>query len=181
MNNTRLVKVSKYLSKHLRHQPERIGITLEDGGWVKVDELLRACNKNNFYISLWELEEVVANNDKQRFSFDETGKFIRANQGHSIDVDLQLERQVPPNTLFHGTGHKNIESILRNGLSKMSRHHVHLSTDITTAKNVGARHGRPVVLVVDAMAMHNNGYIFYRSDNDVWLVDNIPPKYLKIQ
>lgn len=181
MNKNRLLKASKYLSKHLRHQPERIGITLEDGGWVKVDRLLRACKKDNFPISHWELEEIVANNDKKRFSFDETGNFIRANQGHSVDIDLQLERQIPPNVLFHGTGYKNIESILISGLSKMSRHHVHLSSDITTAQNVGARGGRPVVLVVDAIAMHKNGYIFYCSDNGVWLVDNIPPKYLKIQ
>ena len=177
---TRLIKISKYLSKHLRHQPERIGITLNKGGWVEVDNLLRACKKNNFPISRPELEEVVINNDKKRFSFDQTGNFIRANQGHSVEIDLQLEPQIPPNILYHGTGHKSVKSILATGLSKMSRHHVHLSLNITTAKKVGARHGRPVVLAVDAIAMHDNGYIFYCSDNGVWLVDSVPPEYLKI-
>ncbi len=180
MNNTRLVKISKYLSRHLRHQPERIGIVLQNGGWVKVERLLKACKKNNFPISRWELEEVVTNNDKKRFSFDETGNLIRANQGHSVEIDLQLEHQIPPHILYHGTGHKSVESILKNGLSKISRHHVHLSSEITTAQNVGARHGRPVVLVVDAIAMHEDGYIFYCSDNGVWLVDGVPPKYLNL-
>ncbi|MDJ0773364.1 MAG: RNA 2'-phosphotransferase [Mastigocoleus sp. MO_167.B18] len=181
MNSTRLIKVSKYLSRHLRHQPEKIGITLKKGGWVKVDELLRACKKNGFPISRWELDEVVANNDKKRFSFDETGNLIRANQGHSVKIDLQLVSQIPPDILYHGTGHKSIESILTNGLSKMSRHHVHLSADITTAQKVGARHGKPIVLLVHAMVMHKNGYLFYCSENGVWLVDNVPPKYLQIQ
>lgn len=180
MNNTRLVKISKYLSKHLRHQPQRIGITLEKGGWVEVNNLLRACKKNNFPVSRLELEEVVANNDKKRFSFDETGTLIRANQGHSVEIDLQLEPQIPPSILYHGTGHKSVESILVTGLSKMSRHHVHLSPDITTAKKVGARHGKPVILVVNAITMHNDGYIFYSSDNGVWLVDRVPAEYLKI-
>ena len=118
---------------------------------------------------------------KNVFLFDETGILIRANQGHSIKIDLQLVSQIPPDILYHGTGHKSVESILTNGLSKMSRHHVHLSRDISTAQKVGARHGKPVVLLVHAMAMHENGYLFYCSDNDVWLVDNVPPKYLQIQ
>ncbi len=180
MNDFRLVKISKYLSKHLRHQPERIGIKLAPGGWVAVDELLAACKKNRFLISREELNEVVANNDKQRFSFDSTGTLIRANQGHSVEVDLQLKPVVPPNVLYHGTGHKAVESILQTGLNKMSRHHVHLSADIATAKIVGARHGKPVVFTVDTAAMHEAGYIFYCSDNGVWLVDNVPPEYLRL-
>ena len=179
MNNSRLVKISKYLSKHLRHEPERIGLKLAPGGWVSVDELLAACNNHSFPINPTELKEVVANNDKKRFSFDETGTLIRANQGHSVEIDLQLEAVVPPDVLYHGTGHGAVEAILREGLRKMSRHHVHLSTDITTAKKVGMRHGRPVVFTVDATAMHEQGYTFYCSENGVWLVDNVPPKYLR--
>ncbi len=178
MNNSRLVKISKYLSKHLRHQPDRIGIKLAPGGWVSVDELLEACKKHSFPINRIELNEVVANNDKKRFSFDSTGTLIRANQGHSIEVDLQLERTVPPDVLYHGTGHGAVEAILREGLRKMLRHHVHLSKDITTAKRVGERHGRPVVFEVDTRAMHEAGYTFYCSENGVWLVERVSSEYL---
>jgi putative RNA 2'-phosphotransferase len=178
MNNSRLVKISKYLSKHLRHQPERIGIKLAPGGWVSVDELLNACQNHSFPINRAELNEVVTSNDKKRFSFDTTATLIRANQGHSVEIDLQLEPAVPPNVLYHGTGHGAVETILREGLRKMSRHHVHLSTDVATAQKVGTRHGRPVVFTVDAAAMHQAGYTFYCSDNGVWLVDCVPPEYL---
>ncbi|MBR8835529.1 MAG: RNA 2'-phosphotransferase [Stigonema ocellatum SAG 48.90 = DSM 106950] len=179
MENSRLLKISKYLSKYLRHQPHRIGIQLAPGGWVCVDELLAACEKNQFPISREELNEVVAQNDKKRFSFDSTGTLIRANQGHSVEVDLQLTPAVPPDILYHGTGHKAVESILQTGLNKMSRHHVHLSKDIATAKTVGARHGKPVVFVIDAATMHKAGYEFYCSDNGVWLVECVPPEYLQ--
>ena len=178
MDNYRIVKVSKYLSKHLRHQPERIGIKLATGGWVAVDELLAGCKKNSFPINRNELEEVVANNDKKRFSFDDTGTLIRANQGHSVEVDLQLEPTIPPEVLYHGTGHGAVKAILQQGLCKMSRHHVHLSADISTAKIVGARHGRPVVFAVEALTMHQANYRFYCSNNGVWLVDYVPPEYL---
>jgi putative RNA 2'-phosphotransferase len=179
MNNSRVVKVSKYLSKHLRHQPERIGIQLAPGGWVTVDELLAACKKHSFPLNRLELNEVVANNDKKRFSFDATGTLIRANQGHSVEVDLQLEQSIPPEVLYHGTGHGSVKVILQKGLCKMSRHHVHLSAEITTAKKVGARHGRPVVFAVEAKAMQEADYTFYCSDNGVWLVDYVPPEYLQ--
>lgn len=180
MNNSRLVKISKYLSKHLRHTPEQIGIKLSPGGWVAVDELLAACKKRSFVINRNELNEVVANNDKKRFSFNSTGTLIRANQGHSVEVDLQLEPAIPPDILYHGTGHSTLEAILQDGLCKMSRHHVHLSTDITTAHKVGTRHGRPVVFQVNAAAMHEDGYTFYCSENGVWLVDIVPSKYLEL-
>ncbi|MEW6498616.1 MAG: RNA 2'-phosphotransferase [Cyanobacteriota bacterium] len=179
MNNSRLVKISKYLSKHLRHTPERIGIKLAPGGWVAVDELLAACQKHSFPINRLQLDEVVAKNDKQRFSFDSTHTLIRANQGHSVEVDLHLEPTIPPDVLYHGTGHGSVEAILREGLCKMSRHHVHLSRDITTAKKVGTRHGRPVVFQINAAAMHQEGYAFYCSANGVWLVDQVPPQYLQ--
>lgn len=179
MDNSRLVKVSKYLSRHLRHQPERIGITLSSGGWVSVNELLAACQKHRFSINREELDLVVELNDKQRFSFDSTGTLIRANQGHTVEVDLQLKPVVPPHILYHGTGHKAVDSILQTGLCKISRHHVHLSADIPTATTVGARHGKPVIFAIDAVAMHSSGYEFYCSDNGVWLVDNVPPEYLQ--
>jgi putative RNA 2'-phosphotransferase len=180
MNDSRLIKISKYLSKYLRHTPDEIVIKLAPGGWVVVDELLTASAKNKFPITRQELQLVVESNEKQRFSFDSTGTLIRANQGHSVKVDLQLEPVVPPDELYHGTGSKSVESILQAGLCKMSRHHVHLSRDIATAKIVGARHGKPAVFIVNAAAMHQAGYIFYCSDNGVWLVDSVPPEYLSI-
>ncbi len=177
--DNRLIQISKYLSKYLRHQPDSIGIKLAPGGWVNVQELLAACANHQFPIALEELQEVVATNDKKRFSFDSTGTLIRANQGHSVKVDLRLQPVIPPNVLYHGTGQKSVESIMQTGLAKMSRHHVHLSADMTTARIVGARHGKPVVLAVDAAAMHQAGYQFYCSDNGVWLVDAVPPEYLQ--
>lgn len=180
MDKSRSIKISKYLSKYLRHQPESIGLQLEPGGWVNVNNLLTACEIHQFSITRVELEEVVAESDKQRFSFDETKTRIRANQGHSIEVDLQLPPQVPPEILYHGTAKQFVSSILESGLQKMSRHHVHLSPDIETAKKVGSRRGSPVLLRIDAGAMYTDGFIFYCSDNGVWLVDRVPPKYLKL-
>ena len=179
MKNSRITTISKFLSKHLRHQPEQLGLSLDIGGWVKVEDLINACAKNNFVISQAELEQVVATSEKKRFSFDSTGTLIRANQGHSVEVDLQLEATQPPDILYHGTAEKSVSSIMSLGLQKMSRHHVHLSSEISTAKTVGQRHGKPVVFVVNAKAMHNEGYIFYCSDNHVWLVENVPPEYLQ--
>ncbi len=179
MDEAHLVKISKYLSKHLRHQPERIGLTLAPGGWVSVDDLLTACAKNQMRLSRAELEEVVERNSKQRFAFDETGTKFRANQGHSIDVDLQLSPAAPPDRLYHGTGHTAVETIRREGLRAMSRHHVHLSPDTDTARRVGARHGRPVVFAVDAHAMYEAGHVFFCSANGVWLIDAVPPEFLQ--
>ena len=180
MNNSRLIKISKYLSKYLRHRPDSIGIQLAPGGWVPVSDLLDACQKHNFPIQLNELKEVVAQNDKQRFSFDSIGTHIRANQGHSIEIDLQLEAVIPPDILYHGTSIGAVDSILKEGISKMSRNHVHLSIDIQTAKKVGSRHGIPAILTVDAAVMYSDSYTFYCSENGVWLVDSVPQKYLKI-
>lgn len=178
MKNNRLVKISKYLSKHLRHSPDRIGLELQPGGWVSVEELLVACKKDKFHIFENELKEVVEKNDKKRFSFDPTGTRIRANQGHTVEVDLHLRPQIPPDVLYHGTSHHAVESIMQMGICKMSRHHVHLSTNIATARNVGKRRGRPVIFAVDAAAMHAAGYNFYCTENRVWLVDRVPPEYL---
>lgn len=180
MTPKRLIKISKYLSKHLRHQPERIGLTLESGGWVEVNQLLKACQNNQFPVSFLELEEVVKTNDKKRFSFNETQTKIRANQGHSYPIDLQLEPIEPPDILYHGTYQKAIRSILKQGLLKQSRHHVHLSSEIATAIQVGQRRGKPIVLEIAAQTLHDQGYCFYQSENGVWLVDSVPPEYLKI-
>jgi putative RNA 2'-phosphotransferase len=180
MNPARRVKISKYLSKHLRHAPERLGLRLAPGGWVRVEDLLSACAAHRFPITQAELEEVVATSDKQRFSFDATQTQIRANQGHSVPIDLQLEPQNPPAVLYHGTGESSVPAILESGLSKMSRHHVHLSPDMETAQRVGKRHGRPVVFAVDAAAMQRAGFVFYCSANGVWLVDQVPSQYLEV-
>ncbi len=152
---------------------------LDSQGWVNVDELLNACRKYNFPITRKELEKVVRTNDKQRFSFNDTGTRIRANQGHSIKIDLDLEPRTPPDTLYHGTVAKFLESIQQQGLKKMSRHHVHLSSDVETARKVGQRRGKPVILTINALKMHQDGYTFFLSDNGVWLVDSVPPEYLQ--
>lgn len=180
MEEARLVKISKYLSKHLRHQPERLGLAIAPGGWVDVEQLLDRCRRANFPVTRAELDEVVVRNDKRRYSFDSTRKLIRANQGHTIVVDLQLTATEPPAVLYHGTGSAALPLIMESGLRKMSRHHVHLSTDFETARRVGARHGKPVVLALDAAAMFQAGHQFYVSANGVWLVDQVPVIFLTV-
>lgn len=180
MNDRQRVRASKLLSKHLRHDPAGLGLTLEEGGWVPVDALLDGCWRAGQPITRDELTEIVASSDKQRFTFDETGTRIRANQGHSVEVDLNLEPAAPPPVLFHGTGESAVADILREGLRKMRRHHVHLSRDVATATRVRARHGRPVVLVVDAGVMVGAGHVFYVSANGVWLTDHVPPEFLRL-
>jgi putative RNA 2'-phosphotransferase len=147
---------------------------------VEVDALLAASAQRGFPISRDELEEVVARNDKKRFAFDESGTLVRAQQGHSAPVDLELEPATPPAVLYHGTLERNLTAIMRDGLLKMRRHHVHLSPDETTARGVGARRGRPVVLAVHVEKLHRDGYVFYRSGNGVWLVAHVPPRYLSL-
>jgi putative RNA 2'-phosphotransferase len=180
LNPLRCVKISKYLSKHLRHQPERIGLELLPGGWVQVEQLLAATAKNGFEISLAELKQVVATNEKQRFGFDDSGHLIRANQGHSTEVDLNLTVRTPPAILYHGTHFKAVSPILATGLQKMSRHHVHLTTNLSVAHEVGGRRGKSIIIAVNAVLMESNGHNFYCTENDVWLVDNVPPQYLKL-
>jgi putative RNA 2'-phosphotransferase len=178
MDDVRLVKISKFLSKHLRHDPEGLGLTLAPGGWVAVGDLLAACAKHRQPLTRAELEEVVTQNSKQRFSFDAAGTMIRANQGHSVAIDLQLTPATPPPILYHGTGHQTAEIIAQEGLQKMGRNHVHLSRDADTAQAVGARHGRPVIFQVNAAAMSASGHLFYCSDNGVWLTETVPPVFL---
>ncbi|MFI9649663.1 RNA 2'-phosphotransferase [Streptomyces sp. NPDC052040] len=175
----RTVKVSKYLSKHLRHQPERIGLALDEGGWVEIGTLLAAAAAHGFRISRAELDRVVATNDKQRFAIE--GTRIRASQGHSVDVDLGLPPATPPEYLYHGTVARSLDAIREAGLRPMTRHDVHLSADRETATRVGARRGRPVVLTVDAGAMHRDGHVFQVSANGVWLTRSVPPRYLRFR
>lgn len=172
-------KVSKFLSLVLRHKPEEIGITLDDAGWVSVEELLQACNQNDFALDRALLEAVVAGSDKQRFAFSADGAMIRANQGHSVDVSLGLQPIEPPALLYHGTASRFLESIHEHGLIKQQRTHVHLSADLETASKVGVRHGKLVVLKVAAGRMHAAGLLFYKSANGVWLTDKVPPDYLE--
>ncbi|MDT0609751.1 RNA 2'-phosphotransferase [Streptomyces lancefieldiae] len=178
MDDRRTVKVSKYLSKHLRHQPERIGLTLDEAGWVEIDTLIAAAAAHGFRFTREELDHVVATNDKRRFAIE--GTRIRASQGHSIDVNLGLPAATPPPYLYHGTVARNLESIRSEGLRPMHRHDVHLSADRETATRVGARRGRPVVLSVDAAAMHRDGHVFRVSANGVWLTQAVPPQYLRL-
>ena len=178
--NKRQVTVSKFLSKYLRHEPKKLGLTLEPGGWVAVDELLAGAAGQGFHFSREELQQVVAENDKQRFSFDDSGTKIRANQGHSTEVDLQLQEADPPAELFHGTVGKFLDAILAEGLKKMNRHDVHLSKDIETATKVGQRRGKPIILVIDSARMAADGYKFRLSENGVWLTDHVPPRYIRI-
>ena len=177
MNNT---KISKFLSLVLRHQPETIGLELDEEGWANVAALLKQLNAHGKPVTLDRLREVVETNNKKRFAFDDTGKRIRASQGHSLEVDLKLEHMAPPAVLWHGTASRFVPSIREEGLTPQSRQHVHLSADRATAFKVGARHGAPVVLEVYARAMAAAGYRFYRSANGVWLTAEVPVNYLEV-
>jgi putative RNA 2'-phosphotransferase len=174
----RLVKTSKFLSLVLRHKPGLIGINLDSAGWVSVSELLRACQTHGQPLTFAQLHEVVMGNDKQRFSLSEDGQMIRANQGHSLPVELGYEAAIPPNILYHGTVERFLPSIRAEGLKKGSRHHVHLSPDEETAQRVGRRRGKPVVLKVESGRMYRKGHEFFRSANGVWLTEHVPPEYL---
>ena len=175
-----LTKTSKYLSLILRHHPEAAGITLDEHGWADVEDLIAGVQKTQkFHMEM--LEEIVRTDSKQRYSFNEDRTLIRANQGHSIPVDVELPVTEPPKILWHGTGQKYVESIDRLGLLPKGRLYVHLSGDCDTAVTVGSRHGKPVVYQVDSQKMAEDGYVFYRSVNGVWLTGQVPGKYLKKQ
>ncbi|MFF5518506.1 RNA 2'-phosphotransferase [Streptomyces coeruleorubidus] len=178
MDERRTVKVSKYLSKHLRHQPEAIGLALDEAGWVEIDTLIAEAAAHGFPFTRAELDHVVATNDKRRFAVE--GTRIRASQGHSVEVDLGLPTASPPAYLYHGTVARNLDAIRAEGLRPMNRHAVHLSPDRETATRVGARRGRPVVLTVDAAAMHRDGHVFQVSANGVWLTQAVPARYLRL-
>ena len=180
MNTHAIVSTSKFLSLILRHQPEKIGLTLDANGWASVDDLLRLSAARGKPLTRSLIEEVVATNDKQRFVFNEDRSMIRASQGHSVSVNLGLAASAPPPVLFHGTATRFLESILKEGLLKGNRQHVHLSPDAPTATKVGQRHGKPVVLEVAAGKMQFAGHKFYRSANGVWLTEHVPPAFLKV-
>jgi putative RNA 2'-phosphotransferase len=175
----RQVKISKKLSLVLRHRPHEYGVHLDPAGWVDVGVLLEALERRGFPVTPDELEEVVRTSDKQRFAIDKGGRRIRANQGHSVAVELGLDAQAPPAALFHGTVEGNLASIAREGLVKGARHHVHLSPDVETAARVGGRRGEPVVLTIDSAAMQAAGFTFFVSANGVWLTDHVPPGYIR--
>ena len=180
MSGRRAVTVSKFLAKHLRHRPEAIGLVLDDAGWARVDDLLAACARAGFPIARDELDAAVFAPGKRRYVYDESGTRIRASQGHSLAVDLGYAPSVPPDVLFHGTHPGALDAILAGGLAPMGRRHVHLSVDAASARQVGARRGRPVVLEVDADALHRAGHPFLLADNGVWLTDAVPRSHLRL-
>ncbi len=171
-------RLSRLLSYVLRHRPDEFGLELDKGGWVSVEALLAAVQKSSHETTLDDVKEVVRRSDKQRFALSADGLRIRANQGHSVDVDLALDPVEPPELLFHGTVQKALPSIREEGLLRGRRHHVHLSPDRATASAVGARRGRPIILTVKAAEMHAEGHEFYRSLNDVWLTYAVPPGFI---
>ena len=170
---------SKFISLILRHKPETIGISLDEHGWADVQELIDGINASGSnHLDMELLEEIVRTDEKQRYSFNEDHTLIRANQGHSIPVDVELEEKIPPAVLYHGTGVKYVSSIDEQGLIPKSRLYVHLSADISTAKKVGSRHGKPVIYIVDCAKMAVDGFKFYLSANNVWLTKDVPARYL---
>ncbi len=175
----KLVSISKFLSLVLRHKPETIGIQLDDSGWVEVSQLLECINASGKELDFETLELVVETNSKKRFAFNEDQSKIRASQGHSIDVTLGYKPQKPPVILYHGTATRFKESILKSGILRQKRQHVHLSSDIETAINVGQRHGKPVVLQIEAAKMVEEGFDFYISENGVWLTEEVPHKFIQ--
>ena len=174
----RHVRVSKFLSLVLRHKPEKAGLALDREGWVSVSRLLEASEAHGLRLTPDELREVVRANDKQRFSFSPDGLNIRANQGHSVKVELGYEPLEPPPILYHGTAERFIQSIRQQGLLRGRRHHVHLSEQEATAAAVGRRYGRPVILKIASGAMHADGHPFFRSANGVWLTEHVPVRYI---
>ena len=173
------LKLSRFVSLILRHKPDTIGITLDEHGWASVSELLSGINACGNEIDMKTLEEIVAEDDKQRYSFNEDKTKIRANQGHSVNVDVELKKAEPPEILFHGTGEKYVSSIKSEGLKPKSRLYVHLSSDRETAVKVGSRHGKPVVFEVNSGEMSRRGFEFFISENGVWLTKFVPAEYLR--
>lgn len=179
MLSINLIQKSKFLSLVLRHQPETIDIHLDKNGWANTEELIQKSQASGVEITLEEIQEIVTGNEKNRFEIAETR--IRARQGHSISVELNLKEQKPPAILYHGTAEKNLKSILQSGICKRNRHHVHLSSNPTTAEIVGARHGKAVVLEIKTEEMAKDNHRFFLSSNEVWLTDFVPAKFISIQ
>ena len=178
MNEKEKVSLSKFMSRILRHEPEKIGITLDEHGWADTNALIKGMNKANRKVTLEGMMEIVASSDKQRFKFSDDYSKIRANQGHSVNVRVEMDVAVPPDILYHGTATRFLASIKDHGLISKNRLHVHLSSDKETAIKVGRRHGTPVVLTINSYKMHEDGFVFYLSDNGVWLTSAVPPSYI---
>lgn len=178
MNEKQEKRLSKFLSLLLRHKPEILDLKMDKNGWVSVDELVDKINASGRKITQVNIANVVANCKKQRFKLDTEFDRIRANQGHSIAVDVELIKKNPPAILYHGTAQRNLDSIRKLGLIKGSRQHVHLSDNQDTARNVGSRYGKPIILEVDCKKMAADGHLFFQSENGVWLVDAVGVDYL---
>lgn len=174
-----LKNISKFMSLVLRHQPEKIGLQLDDNGWVAITALIGKLNVYGLQVDISTIEKIVITNDKKRFSFNDDKTKIRANQGHSIGVELNMKKTIPPDKFFHGTAEKFVENIFKTGIQKQNRQHVHLSATEETAKSVGSRHGKPVVLTINAKQMAEKSYVFYLSANNVWLTDVVPAQYIE--
>jgi len=179
MNEKETKRISKFLSLILRREPECVGLKLDDAGWTGVDELMQAVKRHGVALTPSQLQHIVATSDKQRFAFNEDGSRIRANQGHSIEVDLGYTPQTPPELLYDGTATRFLSSIREAGLKRMERHHVHLSAETRVTLQVAGRHGQPVLLTIRAGRMHLCGHVFFRSDNGVWLVDHVPSQFIE--
>lgn len=174
------VKISRFISLVLRHKPEVISLNIDKHGWASVDELIEKVSKWYPQMNKELLDYIVENNNKKRFSYNEDQSQIRANQGHSINVDVDLEERIPPDVLYHGTAFQNIDSIMEKGIVKGNRLYVHLSQDEKTAINVGKRHGLPIVLIINTKEMVEDGIVFYYSVNGIWLTEYISPKYIQV-
>jgi putative RNA 2'-phosphotransferase len=175
------VPISKFLSLVLRHKPTAIGIEPDAAGWVNISELVANGRKSGLNLTPERIRQVVVDSDKQRFAISEDGLRIRANQGHTIAVDLGFEKTEPPHLLYHGTATRSLAAIRQQGLIKGNRQYVHLSLDKETAEAVGKRYGRPVVLTVQAGRMHQDGFTFYLSANGVWLTAHVPKEYIYVR
>lgn len=171
-------RIGKFISLVLRHQPQKIDLSLDSEGWTEVEQLLTQLAKHGTSINRQQLDYLVEHNNKKRYRYSEDGLRIRAQQGHSIKVDLDYEPVAPPAFLYHGTAERFVESIRQSGLEKRNRHHVHMSGDLETASQVGSRHGKLLILEVDAVRMHEDGYQFFCTPNQVWLTDKVPVEYL---
>jgi len=174
-------RISKFLSLVLRHKPEKIGLELDAKGWANVEDLLIKMNSSGKSINFILLQNIVETNKKKRFRFNSAKTKIKANQGHSIEIENRFKSINPPELLYHGTGEKSVESILKTGIEKRNRHHVHLCTDMETTLKVGQRHGKPFILEVQALKMKEHGYKFYLSENNVWLTDFVPIEFINLK
>ncbi len=175
----KLKQISKFMSLVLRHKPETIGLQLNENGWANVQDMIDKMNTTGADVHIELIHTIVETNDKKRFAFNEDKTMIRASQGHSVEVELNLTEVQPPEFLYHGTIQESADIIRLEGLKKMSRQHIHLSKDKETAIKVGSRRGKPVILVIHAAAMHADGYRFYLSANEVWLTDEVPVQYIQ--